>query len=168
MYSKEPSDQYDASFEHPKQIVLGKNTYNITLKQFAFAFILLLLVFYSPLLVVSYENIMWFICCLFVHNVALLLAQVDDQETSDTIIEFRAAAIQHQRVCGVHPTCGHDTREGSSCCGFCTCEDKCREHGSCCLTGYTGFPEALRSTQNSRLVIVFQIKSVKLREMCRI
>ena len=117
---------------------------------------------------VSYENNMWFICCLFVNNVALLLAQVDDQETSDTIIEFRAAAIQHQRVCGVHPTCGDDAREGSSCCGFCTCEDKCREHGSCCLTGYSGFPEALRSTQNSRFVIVFQIKDVQLCEMGRI
>ena len=63
------------------------------------------------------------------------------------------AIHEHRRICTRHHTCtGKMYSVGSFCCGSCTCDIKCAEHGSCCPEMFRNFAQAHDFIQKSRFV----------------
>ena len=72
---------------------------------------------------------------------------------------FRLVTEVQKQVCPADFTCSSglilvggdaEPRRGEKCCGYCTCDDKCSSHGSCCLNMYGSFEVAREYVENSR------------------
>ena len=76
------------------------------------------------------------------------LAEGSDWERT----QFAAMAKDHKNYCARDVSCfmGTDLAVQSSCCGSCTCDIFCYDHGSCCLSMYETFEHARDSVQKSR------------------
>ena len=67
---------------------------------------------------------------------------------------FSDAVSVHKRICSRHQQCSEPEPSpiAPSCCGSCSCDSSCEEHGSCCLEKIPNFAKARAINQMSRLV----------------
>ena len=66
---------------------------------------------------------------------------------------FHVMSITHRSMCGEHISCEDDTVSAvgmSTCCGSCTCDSNCVQHGSCCLGVYHNFTHGRNAVQSTR------------------
>ena len=77
-------------------------------------------------------------------------AELEDIEPPE-ISTFDDLVVKHIYTCSQHSTCHQFFESDSSpCCGSCTCDDHCVEHGSCCLNEYHSLAHARQAVQNTR------------------
>ena len=97
------------------------------------------------------------LCCLFLSCLSITLAEMDEDSLNirnpPTTDSFDILFAQHERTCGVYTEC--DTTADyvhmdTTCCGFCMCESKCLQYGSCCLGMYASFEHAFQTVQTTR------------------
>lgn len=71
--------------------------------------------------------------------------------TDSAADDFLFASQLHQEMCAPSGnSVGGSDHNNYSCCGFCTEEQECNLHGSCCLGMYENFTEAKRSIGSTR------------------
>ena len=86
-----------------------------------------------------------------------------DHQSMEAIISgdddrwFDEMSATHRLICSEHETCRENdvlavgySGASSYCCGWCTCDSNCVQHGSCCLGVYDNFTHGRNSIQNTR------------------